>query len=67
MSDQPLTLQEQLVLLCVQPRTGDIAQPHFRYLLSGAALADLLRNKRIGSGIGTGAGAADGTTRRPRH
>ena len=52
MADQKLTLQEQLVLLCVQPRTGDIAQPHFRYLLSGAALADLMRNKRIGLELG---------------
>ncbi len=47
-----LTLQEQLLLLCVRPRTGDIAQPHFRYMLAGAALADLLRGKRLGLELG---------------
>lgn len=47
MSETKLTLQEQLLLLCVHPRTGDVHQPHFRYLLSGAALAELLRQKRL--------------------
>lgn len=46
------TLQEQLLLLCVRPRTGDIAQPHFRYMLAGAALADLLGGKRLGLELG---------------
>lgn len=47
-----LTLQEQLLLLCVRPRTGDIAQPHFRYMLAGAALADLLNGKRLNLELG---------------
>ena len=47
MSEIKLTLQEQLLLLCVQPRTGEVHTRHFRYLLSGAALAELLRQKRL--------------------
>ena len=47
-----LTLQEQLLLLCVHPRTGDIAQPYFRYLLASAALADLLNSKRLAVELG---------------
>ena len=49
---QPLTLQEQLVLLCIHPRRGDIAQPHFRYLLSAAALAELMRHNRLALELG---------------
>lgn len=47
MADSKLTLQEQLLLVCLEARTGELHQPHFRYLLSGAALAELLRLKRI--------------------
>lgn len=49
---QPFTLQEQLVLLCIHPRTGDIAQSHFLYMLSGAAIADLMRQNRLALELG---------------
>jgi len=52
MAESNWTLQEQLLLLCLEPRTGEIHQRHFRYMLSGAALADLLRHKRIAFEIG---------------
>ncbi len=47
MPEIKLTLQEQLLLLCVQPRTGELHTRNFRDMLSGAALAELLRQKRL--------------------
>ena len=47
MSEIKLTLQEQLLLLCVQPRAGELHTRNFREMLSGAALAELLRQKRL--------------------
>lgn len=52
MSEPRWTLQEQLLLICLDPRRGDVQEPHFTYLLSGAALADLLWQKRISLQMG---------------
>ena len=47
MAEIDLTLQEQLLLLCLDEDSG---RPHYRYLrqaLAGAALAELLRRRRV--------------------
>ena len=67
MPEFKLTLQEQLLLLCVQPRTGELHTRNFREMLSGAALAELLRQKTAGSGTQPRQGTANAAAWRPRH
>jgi len=47
MSNENLTLQEALLLLCLNDDTGKFEVDYLRYVLNAAALAELLRQRRI--------------------
>ena len=47
MTNENLTLQEALLLLCLNDRTGRFEASYLRYALHAAALADLLRQHRL--------------------
>ena len=47
MTNENLTLQEALLLLCLNDRTGRFETNYLRYALQAAALAELLRQGRI--------------------
>jgi golgi phosphoprotein 3 len=47
MPNEALTLQEALLLLCLNDRTGKLEAPYLRYGLNAAALAELHRQGRI--------------------
>jgi hypothetical protein len=47
MAEQTLTLQEQLLLLCLDDHSGRPHVPYLRIALAGAALAELLRRRRV--------------------
>jgi hypothetical protein len=47
MAERELTLQEQLLLLCIDDRSGRPGQRYLRLALAGGALAELLRRRRV--------------------
>lgn len=47
MADQSFTLQEELLLLWLDERSGRLHRPHLRYALAAAALAELLMRHRL--------------------
>jgi hypothetical protein len=47
MAESTLTLQEQLLLLCLDDQAGRPRYPYLRLALAGGALAELLRRRRV--------------------
>lgn len=52
MADRIFTLQEELILLWLEERTGRLRQRNLRYALAAAALAELLLNGRLREEMG---------------
>jgi hypothetical protein len=52
MAEQSFTLQEELILLWLDERSGRLRQTHLQYALAATALAEMLLHNRLRNDLG---------------